>query len=278
MNEIISLHLSFKIKMKMRAVFYFGFLLLLQSCAFNGFYYFPDKSPVVASNQATEFHLKYDKEKTIHSVYFKKENPKASIFILHGNGGSLTGWQSVAEMLWNEGYQTYMIDYPGYGNSEGKAKHKNVISSAQLAFEHFNNLPAVQGTKKIIMGFSLGGNLALKIGADNQEQLDAMVIEGAFNNYREIGIDHTPKILRFAPYLVLGSKFKGEEEIKKWNKPLLVVHSTDDNVCPYWMGKEIYENADSDRKEMWTIKGPHIAGFANYSSQYLMKISNLVVD
>ena len=44
------------------------------------------------------------------------------------------------------------------------------------------------------MGFSLGGNLATKIGVDNQDNLDAMVIEGAFNNYRDVGIDHTPKI------------------------------------------------------------------------------------
>ena len=251
---------------------------MVQSCAFNGFYYFPDKNPVTVSNRAVEYRVKYDKEKTIQAVHFKKENPKASIFILHGNGGSLAGWQSVAEMLWEEGYQTYMIDYPGYGSSDGKPKHKTAIVAAQLAFEHFNNLPEVQGTKKIIMGFSLGGNLATKIGVDNQDNLDAMVIEGAFNNYRDVGIDHTPKIFRFAPFLVLGSKFKGEEEIRKWKKPLLVVHSTDDKVCPYWMGKELYENADSDRKEMWTIKGPHIAGFANYSSQYLMKISNLVVD
>jgi len=251
---------------------------LIASCSCNPFYYFPDKNEVIASSKATEFYIPYHKEKKVHAVYFKKEKPIASIFILHGNGGSLAGWQSVAEMLWEEGYQTFMIDYPEYGNSDGHAQHNEVIESSQKSFDFFAALPEVASTKKIIMGFSLGGNLALKIGVDNQDQLDAMVVEGAFTNYRKIGIDHTPKVFRFAPFLILGNKFKGEELIKSWTKPLLVVHSTDDNACPYEMGKEIYTNASSERKEMWTIKGPHIAGFANYSSEYLYKIGNLMVD
>ena len=52
------------------------------------------------------------------------------------------------------------------------------------------------------MGFSLGANLALKIGPDNQDQLDAMVIEGGFTSYRKTGINNTPKLLRFAPWLL----------------------------------------------------------------------------
>jgi len=252
--------------------------ILLVGCSCNPFYYFPDKNPTVISENAEEFYIPYDKDKKVHALYFKKENPVASIFILHGNAGSLTGWQSVAEMLWIEGYQTFIFDYPEFGNSDGHARHNAVIESSQKAFDFFAAIPGVDSTKKIIMGFSLGANLALKIGPDNQDQLDAMVIEGVFNNYRDIGINHTPKFLRFAPFLLLGNKFKGEETIKTWTKPLLVVHSTDDRDCPYEMGKEVFANAPSERKEMWTIKGAHIAGFANYSSEYLYKIRNLIVE
>lgn len=251
-------------------------VLILTGCSFNSFYYFPDTNKVVASPNAIEYYIPYDGDKKIHTLFFKQDYPIASVFILHGNGGSLGGWQSVAEMLWEEGYQAYIIDYPGFGNSDGKPKHTAVIESTQKAFDHFISLPGVDSTKKIIMGFSLGGNLALKIGPDNQEYLDAMVVEGLFNNYRDIGINHTPKILQFAPFLMLGSKFKGEETIKNWTKPLLVVHSKEDHDCPYEMGKEVYENAASEKKELWTIDGPHIAGFAKYQEQYFYKIRRLI--
>jgi len=105
-----------------------------------------------------------------------------------------------------------------------------------------------------------------------------MIVEGAFNNYREIGIQATPKIFRFAPWLVLGSKFKGEELIKSWTKPLLVVHSKEDKVIPYYMGEEIYKNAASTKKELWTIPGQHLEGFRLKSEEYLEKIKRLVLS
>jgi len=252
--------------------------LFLTACSMSSFYYFPDKSPVTVSENGSEVYIPFDGEKSVHGIFFKKENPIASIFILHGNAGSLNGWQSVAEMLWEQGYQTFIFDYPGFGNSDGHERHKEVILAAQKSFEYFNALPEVDSTKKMLMGFSLGGNLALKIGTDYQDKLDAMVIEGAFTNYRAIGIATTPKIFRFAPWLVLGSKFKGEELVKDWKKPLLVVHSATDDVIPYAMGKEIYQNAGTNRKELWTIKGAHLQGFGLYPTEYFYKIRNLLVD
>lgn len=248
------------------------------SCAMNTFYYFPDKEPVVVSENASEHYIPYRDNKRVHGLFFSKENPIASVFILHGNAGNLTGWQSVAEMMWEEGYQTFIMDYPEFGNSDGQARHNQVIASAQKSFDYFNQLPGVDSTKKILMGFSLGGNLALKLGTDNQDELDALVVEGAFTNYRAIGIARVPKIFRFAPWLLLGSKFKGEELVRDWKKPLLVVHSVSDEVIPYEMGKEIYTNAGSSRKELWTIKGAHLQGFGLNRTEYFYKIRNLLVD
>lgn len=264
--------------MKKQILILLVFCVILQSCQMNMFFYFPDKTEAVPSPNASEHYIPFKEEKSVHGLLFKKDKPRASIFILHGNAGNLTGWQSVAEMLWEDGYQVFIFDYPEFGNSDGKARHNQVIEASQKAFEYFNTLPEVEGTKKMVMGFSLGGNLALKIGHDNQESLDAMVVEGAFTNYRDVGIATVPKILRFAPWLVLGSKFRGEELIKDWKKPLLVVHSTEDDVCPYEMGKLIYENAGSTKKELWSIKGAHLQGFGLDSEMYFSKIRSLIME
>lgn len=244
----------------------------------NMFYYFPDKNEVIPSEHATEHYIPFRKEKSVHGLLFKRSKARASVFILHGNAGNLTGWQSVAEMLWEDGYQTFIFDYPEFGNSDGQARHNQVIESSQKAFDYFKDLPEVAGTKKIVMGFSLGGNQALKIGHDNQDFLDAMVVEAPFTNHREIGIYAVAKVLRFAPWLILDSKFRGEELIKEWKKPLLVVHSTEDKVCPYEMGKEIYENAGSEKKELWTIKGAHLQGFGLDQETYFAKIRKLIME
>src|SRR6187549_2966805 len=98
-------------------------MLLLCGCSMSSFYYFPDKTKVTASYNATEHYIPFKGEKSVHGLFFKKENPIASVFILHGNAGNLTGWQNVAESMWDEGYQAFIIDYPGFGNSDGRTRH-----------------------------------------------------------------------------------------------------------------------------------------------------------
>lgn len=254
------------------------FLFFLTSCSMNMFYYHPDKSDVEEHASALQFRVPYEKKKSVQALFFEKEYATASVFICHGNAGNLTGWQSVAEMFWEENFQAFIFDYPEFGESDGKAKHNQVIVASQKAFEFFDSLPQVQNTKKIIIGFSLGGNLALKIAHDNKSKIDALIVEGAFTNHRDIGIQTVPKWLRFAPYLVLGSKFRGEELIQNWDKPLLVVHSEDDEVIPFEMGKEIYENSPSTKKELWKIKGKHLQGFGLYAETYFDKINKLIKD
>src|SRR5690606_18874749 len=137
--------------------------ILANSCAFNNLYYYPDKAKLETFKDASSFTLNLE-DIEISGLFYERTAPKASIFYLHGNAGNLNGWSNVAQSFYDEGYQVYLIDYPGFGASTGEPSHKNVIASAQLAFNDFIAKPTVKDTKIILMGFSLGGNLALKIG------------------------------------------------------------------------------------------------------------------
>ena len=115
-------------------------VLLVNSCAFNGLYYYPDKAELETFQDANSFTLMND-DLEIKGLFYERSAPKASIFFLHGNAGNLNGWSNVAQSFFDEGYQVYLIDYPGFGASTGNPSHKNVISSAQLAFEDFISKP-----------------------------------------------------------------------------------------------------------------------------------------
>jgi fermentation-respiration switch protein FrsA (DUF1100 family) len=106
---------------------------------------------------------------------------------------------------------------------------------------------------------------------------DAMLIEGAFESHKTIAIDRVTRPLKFAPALLVKDAVKGKKLIASWNKPLLVIHSTDDPVCVYKNGKTLYENAiGTQQKELWTIKGPHLAGLGLNFDKYLEKVEKLV--
>lgn len=252
-------------------------IALLSSCAFNNMFYHPDPATVNTPPDAVSQYIKYGETDSIHSLFYEQKNATASIFILHGNAGSLTSWSEVADLFYQANYQVFIIDYPGFGNSTNKAKHKTVFEATQKAVEHFKNLPGVNDGKKLLMGFSLGGNLAIKVGHDNPDLFDAMLIEGAFESHKTVGVKQVTRPLKFAPYLFVKDVVKGKKLIASWNKPLLIVHSKQDAVCDYKMAQTLYESAiGTNQKELWTIKGPHLAGLGLNFDEYLEKVHDLI--
>jgi pimeloyl-ACP methyl ester carboxylesterase len=259
-------------------IFSFAVLIsLVSSCAFNNMFYHPNVDAVSTPPDAISEYITYGESDSIHTLFYANESAKASIFFLHGNAGNLGAWSEVADLFYQANYQVFIIDYPGFGNSSNKAKHKAVFESTQLAVEHFKTLPGVRDSKKLLMGYSLGGNLAVKVGFDNPNTFDAMLIEGAFESHKTIAIDRVTRPFKFAPALIVKDAVKGKKLIANWNKPLLVIHSTQDATCDYEMGKTLYESAiGTTQKELWTIKGPHLAGIGLNFEEYLEKVAALV--
>ncbi len=247
------------------------------SCGFNKTFYKPLKENVKTPPDAESIYLNYNESDSIHGLLYARENPIASIFLLHSNSGSLTGWGEIADLFYQAGYQVFAIDYPGFGNSTGKTNHENVFASTAVATAYFDEITQESNTKKLLMGFSLGGNLALKVGAENSELFDALVIEGAFESHRSIAMDQVPKFLRFLPYLFVKNHIDGSLLVSNWKKPLLVIHSKDDKAVSFEMAKTIYESATAtENKELWAISGRHLAGISLNFERYLFKIKTLI--
>ncbi len=164
-----------------------------------------------------------------------------------------------------------MFDYSGYGSSEGKPTHKVVLEDAYSALNYLRKQEDLRASKIIVYGQSYGGYLAAIMGSNSQMSIDGIVIEGAFTSLREEAI-HKASV--FGNFVKKG--IEADSQIRKNYKPLLVIHSKEDDMVPVEFGREIFLNAN-DPKEFYEIDGPHNSGLSKYSTEIAERIYQLIL-
>jgi uncharacterized protein len=247
---------------------------------FNG----TNRQPTFTTSKKDTIQLDY----TIESVFFKSDNgnqlngwllipknkkPSITILHLHGNEGCLFAQYQAMEPLVKKGIQVFMFDYSGFGFSEGKGSRSNVLADANAALTYLVNRKEVFNTQIVIYGQSFGGHLAVVLGTKRQSQINAMVIEGAFSSHKDIAAKHASIFGR----LFVKEMYAAKTSIKNFYKPLLIIHSIEDEVIPFAMGQKLFKNAN-EPKQFFEIKKPHIMGPIFYTNEIYQKMLNMLSD
>lgn len=119
---------------------------------------FPDKF-----NEVT---VKAKDSTNLSAVLFKADSSKGVILYLHGNTGALNKWGKIAETYTSLNYDLFMLDYRGYGKSQGQiTSEEQLYSDVQDAYNYLKTL--YPENKIIILGYSIGTGPAAMLAANN---------------------------------------------------------------------------------------------------------------
>ncbi|WP_455205081.1 pimeloyl-ACP methyl ester esterase BioH [Kaarinaea lacus] len=103
------------------------------------------------------------------TLYTQTQGKGKDLVLIHGWGISGNVWESVADKLSNQ-YRVTIVDLPGYGRS---AKyHLEHYSLSAVA----NTLAEVIPPQSIVMGWSLGGMIAMKLALNHAKRLCQLVL------------------------------------------------------------------------------------------------------
>jgi fermentation-respiration switch protein FrsA (DUF1100 family) len=207
----------------------------------------------------------------------KSGEAKATVLQLHGNGGNISYQYQFAAPLVQAGYQVMVFDYEGYGNSTGHPSQENVLDDGLTALNYIKQREDVKHKKLILFGQSLGGHLSCVVAAKSNALIDALVVEGAFSGHElmamYVGKEHGAP--RWIAKLLVPTRYEAIDYINKVTVPKLIIHSTEDATCPFFMGKALFEKAISP-KEFWEIKGGHIMASRLYAKEFVAHFDKLL--
>ena len=196
---------------------------------------------------------------------------KGTVLHLHGNGGNLAYHLGATAWLPEQGYQVLMLDYRGYGLSEGSPTLPAVYQDIDAAFKWLQQQPQAQGQPLIVLGQSLGGAMGLHYLSQHPEQrqrIKAMILDGVPASYREVGQFALSTSWLTWPLQVPLSWWVPDADSAVYaipqvtGVPMLIFHSLDDPIVPLSNGLQLYKAAPPP-KVLQLTRGGHVQTFAD---------------
>ena len=215
-----------------------------------------------------EIFIKVNDEIKLKSWIINKDlkNFKTLVFF-HGNAGDLSNRIYKLNELDKLNINILLISWRGFSGNEGYPTEKNLYEDAEAAFKWLNK-KKVSKSQIILYGESLGTGVAVEIASKNN--FNSIILESPFTS-----IENSAKI--YYPYLpvsfLLKDRYDSISKIKKINSPILIMHGRKDDIVPFFMGKKLFEKANSPKDSYFTDIDDHMMEF---NSQLLNKIKDFI--
>ena len=174
----------------------------------------------------TERKIKTPDGNTLDGLLFKSDSSKGLVFYLHGNGGALNTWGDMASIYTSSGYDLFILDYRGYGKSDGKiASQQQLFDDVQAAYNDLRTL--YPENKIIIQGYSIGTCPAAMLAAHNHPRM--LILQAPYYSMT----DMMHKTYPFLPTFLLKYPLNTDEYVKVTKAPITIFHGDADDLIYY---------------------------------------------
>ncbi|MFH0341020.1 MAG: alpha/beta hydrolase [Chromatiales bacterium] len=238
------------------------------------FIYFPTKELVATPKEIgltyESVYLSTGDGARIHGWYVPADKPRATVLYLHGNGGNISHRLAALQAFHSLALNTLIIDYHGYGLSEGDPSEDATYQDAEAAWEHLTRTRGFAPEKIIVFGESLGGAVAGWLATRHRPA--AVILASPFTSLRDLAKRYYP----FAPVdFLLRFHYPTLERIAKVACPILIVHSRDDEIVPFEHGERLYK-AITARKMFLERTGGHNDAFSADVNHYMPALGGFI--
>lgn len=177
----------------------------------------------------------------LHGWYVPAAGRRALLFF-HGNAGDVSIRTESLRLFHELGLSVLIIDYRGYGRSEGRPSESGLYMDAEAAWAHLVERLDYAPGDIVVFGRSLGAAVAAWIAARREPR--ALIIESAFTSVPDLG----QELYWFLPVRWLSrNRFPTRELVAAVDCPVLVAHGREDEIIPYRHGEQIFAAAAEPR-------------------------------
>jgi hypothetical protein len=184
----------------------------------------------------------------IHAFYLPSPGATRALLFLHGNAGNASHRLPNAAMLQRLGIHVLLLDYRGYGMSQGSPDEPGLYADARAGLAHLTGERGIPERRIVVFGRSLGGAVAVDLA--QERDLAGLILESVFSSLADAASNIFGGLI--AP-LVRG-RYECAEKIARVRAPILFFHGDRDEIVPYRLGQRLFEAAP-EPKAFETLRG-----------------------
>jgi fermentation-respiration switch protein FrsA (DUF1100 family) len=208
----------------------------------------------------------------LHGWFVPAPDAALTLLFLHGNAGNISHRLDSLRIFHRLGLNTFIFDYRGYGQSEGKPTEQGTYEDAMAAWRYLMERRGATPEQVVLFGRSLGGAIALWLATQSAPR--ATIIESTFTSVPDMAE-------RFYPYLpvrfLARYHYDALRHISSLAAPLLIVHSRDDEIVPFEQGRRLFGAAHAP-KTFLELRGGHNDGFLLSGDHYVRGIAAFIAS
>lgn len=208
---------------------------------------------------------------SIAAWYIPHEHARGNVIFFHGNAGNMTNRLHSVKLLHRMGLNVLIIDYRGYGRSEGKPSEDGTYEDAEAAWRYLTETRGETPDRIALFGRSLGGAIAIELATRHTPA--ALVTESTFTSLLDIGRMH----YKFLPVrLILSYHYDSLSKVPRITCPKLFFHGREDTLIPLENGRRLFE-ASADPKEFIETPGGHNESGFTYTPKFTKRLEDFLL-
>ena len=244
----------------------FSFVAFVRYFEANSIFHPTHEMPVTPAFVGLDFEDIYFKTPDhceLNGWFMKAPQARSTLLFLHGNAGNISHRLEKILMFHQLGLNVFIIDYRGYGKSQGKPSEGGLYQDALAAYDYLLTRKDIDHGKVIGYGDSLGGVVAVELAT--KRKLACLVVDSSLTSIAEM----SRTIFPFVPTFLLTMRMDSASKVKTITVAKLFIHSVNDEIIPFKLGKKLFDKA-AGPKEFLQITGGHNTSHID-SREILMK-------
>ncbi len=168
-----------------------------------------------------------------------RDKPSPAVIYGHGNAELIDFWPETLAPFTQMGLGLMLVEYPGYGRSEGSPSQQSITETFTAAYDWLAKRADVDADKIVLFGRSLGGGAVCALASRRPSA--AMILMSTFTSARSFAKNY------LAPGFLMRDPFDNLAVINTYSKPVLIIHGQDDSLIPYEHAVKLHQAADRGR-------------------------------